>query len=361
MSVAQRRLRVVVCGTTFGRVYLRGLALLPECYEVAGILARGSRHSVEIARQYGVPLYTGLDQLPDEGIDAACVVVRSAVVGGGGGDLALALLERGLHVLQEHPVHHDEMAACLRMARRQGRVYRLNTFYPDVAPVSRFIAAARRIQALRQTIYVDAACSVQVLFPLVDILGQALGGLRPCSVWAAGQGEAAPFTMLGGLLSGVPLSLRVQNEMHPGDPDNHTHLLHRITIGGSGGALTLVDTHGPVSWSPRLHVGRDAEGILQMFSGDESLALPSTSILGPSVAPSFDAVFTQEWPEAMARALRRFHCAILDGDADPAHAQYHLGVCRVWQDIGQCLGPVRLVSPPPPAPLSAAALAEGIL
>lgn len=364
-----RRLRVLVCGTTFGRIYLRGLALLPYIFELAGILARGSAHSAATARALGVPLYTSADDLPDGGIDAACVVVRSAVVGGSGSELARALLERGIHVLQEHPVHHDELAACLRTAQRSGCIYRLNGFYPDVEPVARFIRLARLALARREAVYVDAACSVHVLYPLVDILGQALGGFRPWSFGRVAEMErneaeekreeerknrpAPPFLSLSGTLAGIPLSLRVQNQIDPGDPDNHTHVLHRIVLGTSGGALTLTDTHGLVLWSPRLHVGRD-DGVLDLSGSGGTMDLPSTSIVGPAGAASYGAVFTDLWPRAIARALSRFHEAILAGTRDARIGQHHLTACRVWQDIGNRIGPARIVSPPAPVPLSLA-------
>lgn len=355
------RLRVLVCGTTFGRLYLRGLALLPDAFELVGILARGSAHSVEIARAHGVPLYTDVAQLPTSGIDVACVVVRSGVVGGIGADLALALLEKGIHVLQEHPVHHDELTECLRMARRVGCLYRLNSFYPDVAPVARFIQLARQVLTVRNAVYLDAACSIHVLYPLVDILGQAMGGLRPWSFPpSVDRDETAPFIALNGTLAGIPLSLRVQNQIDPIDPDNHTHLLHRIVLGTDGGTLTLTDTHGLVLWSPRLYVGRTEGGVLDMFGSEGDMALPSTSIAGTADAPTFNAIFTDLWPLSIARALERFHTAVLGGGDDVRISQYHLATCRVWQDLGKTLGPAGLISHPVPRPLAFSEIGEGV-
>lgn len=350
MTASTRRLRVLVCGTTFGRVYLRGLALLPDAFELVGILGRGSAHSAQVAQAHGVPLYTDVAQLPPGGVDVACVVVRSAVVGGEGAALALALLEKGIHVLQEHPVHHDELAACLQTARRLGCMYRLNSFYPDVEPVARFIHLARQVLAVREAAYVDAACSVHVLYPLVDILGQVLGGLRPWS-FAPEQRGGGPFTSLEGVLGGVPLSLRVQNQMDARDPDNHTLVLHRIVLGTSGGTLTLTDTHGLVLWSPRLHVER-RDGVLDMFAADGIMAAPSTSIVGPCEAASFHGVFTDLWPHSIARSLKRFHAAVVGGSDDPRLSQFHLTACRIWQELGNRLGPVQLISPPTPRPLA---------
>lgn len=351
------RLRVVVCGTTFGQVYLRGVASLPDHFELAGILARGSVHARDCARRHGVPLYTAVEQLPAQGVDLACVVVRAGVVGGVGTELALALLARGIHVLQEHPLHHDEVAACLRAARLAGCRYRINSFYPDVAPVVRFVDAARRALALREAVYVDAACSVHVLYPLVDMLGQALGALRPWSfALQPASGYGGPFTCIDGRIGGVPLTLRVQNQLDPADPDNHTQLLHRIALGTSGGTLTLSDTHGHVLWHPRMHLERRDDGVLDLTAEDAATALPVGSLLGPAETPTFGAVFRELWPRAIARALLRMHAAIGSDSGEAALNQYTLASCKAWQELGALLGPTRPIAASTPHPLAAEAL-----
>ncbi|MYX22215.1 Gfo/Idh/MocA family oxidoreductase, partial [Streptomyces sp. SID8380] len=137
-------MRVLVCGTNFGRFYAEAVRARPG-FVLAGVLSRGSAASRALAERHGVPHHTEVGTLPDD-IDLACVAVGSTISGGEGTELALALLDRGVHVLQEHPVHLDEMTRCLRLARRRGVHYRVNTHYPHVAPVRRFLAAARRLR-----------------------------------------------------------------------------------------------------------------------------------------------------------------------------------------------------------------------
>ncbi len=291
--------RVVVCGTKFGQIYLSALEEGP--FELTGILARGGARSAAYARAYGVPLLTDPDQVPDLA-DLACVVVRAGVVGGEGSELAEALLTRGVHVLQEHPLHPDELARCLRAARAASAVHHVNTLYVHLEPVRRFIEAARRLRGLQQPLYVDAACSVHVAYALFDILGRALGGLRPWAFGAPAQGApGAPFSCLAGTIAGVPLTLRVQNQIAPNDPDAHLHLLHRITLGTEGGNLTLVNTHGPLVWSPRMYVGRDADD--RFATGEDHLRLPSATLLGPEQAPTFQEIVGSLWPSGVRRAL----------------------------------------------------------
>jgi len=352
-------LRAVVCGTTFGRMYLAALARPASPAALAGILARGSDRSVALARRYGVPLYRKVDELPDD-VDLACVAVRGAVLGGTGGDLTTELLSRGVHVLQEHPVHHDELAAALRLARRQGLVYRLNDHYPHLPAVRRFVAAAHALYRYGPPRYVDAATSIHVAYALVDLLGTALPALRPWAFadpvhWTSalrGLTDAAPpLRAIDGVIGGVPLTLRVHNELDPADPDNHTHLLHRVTIGTDHGNLTLLNTHGPVVWSPRLHVtdytDRDAVG-----PDDPHLGLASAATIGDPDGPAFADVIGTQWPDAIAATIASFASAVRSSEDPLRLGQYHLTVTRIWQDLTARLGQPDMITSAAPHPLT---------
>lgn len=371
-DLADRKLRVVVCGTTFGQVYLEGLrGELPDL-ELAGVFARGSERSQRCAERCGVPLFTDLDDLPED-VDAACVVIRSGLLGGRGAELARELMARGIHVIQEHPLHHDELAACLREARARGVVYQLNSFYPHVETVRRFIASARELFRRQRPLYADAACGFQLAYSLLDILGQALGGVRP---WSIGEPPPlpeevrrlndlgdAPFRSVDGVIAGIPLTLRVQNQMDPGDPDNHAHLDHRITFGTEGGNLSLLNTHGPVVCSCRPHYPHEPRdpASLPHFAGAEEEELPSALVLGQGEAPGFHDIFRSVWPPAIRRALLELRRAIIDGEDPLRRGQYHLTLCLLWQDLTARFGPPELLRRDLPRAFSAedvAAIAE---
>lgn len=330
--------RIVVCGSTFGQVYLKGVHR--GGYTLAGILSRGSKASQVQAERWQVPLYTSVADLPSD-VDVACVVVRSGVLGGHGTDLAVELLERGIDVVQEQPVHSHEVARCLRV---RGTRYLLNSFYVHLAPVRAFLRLARSLLARRRALFVDAACGVQVSYPLVDILGRALGGLRPWSFTAVAD-EGAVFRSLHGQLAGVPLTLRVQNQLDPADPDNHAHLLHRVSIGTDGGVLTLADTHGPVVWSPRLHVPRDGDGALILDGDGVDPALGASEVVTTEPPASFARLLDEVWPDGVAVAIGELL-------GIPPHPQYQLTTCRVWEDLGRTLGHPHSIDAPAPRPLS---------
>ncbi|MBF6175178.1 Gfo/Idh/MocA family oxidoreductase [Nocardia blacklockiae] len=351
--------KVVVCGTAFGRVYLRAVHEDPEV-ELAGVVSRGSAASAGYAKTYGVPHYIGVDELPDD-IDIACVAVRAGAAGGDGAKLAQRLLSRGVHVLQEHLLHPDELADCLRTARDHGVRYRLNAFYPHLPAVRLFLTAAEILRERGRPLHVDAAAGGQVAYSLLDIIGRAVGGLRPWAVAdpaprpadiAALADSPQPYTHLDAVIGGVPVSLRVQNQIHPGDPDNHALLLHRLAIAFEGGVLSLADTHGPVLWSPRLHTGRDATGRLVMGGpGTERLDVPSTEILGPAAAPTFRTVFAEVWPGSVRIALGELRFDIADPRRSAAAAQWAATVTALWQRLTTALGPPELIRPPAPEPV----------
>jgi thiazolinyl imide reductase len=302
-----------------------------------------------------VPLFTDPAQLGDD-VEAACVVVRSGFLGGRGTELAQALLAPGIHVLQEHPVHHDELAACLREARRRGVVYQLNSFYVHLEPVRRFLAAGRELLARQAPLWVDASCGFQVGYALLDILGAALGTLSPWrfadpvqqpSVHAPPGGGPPAFRSLDGAIGGVPVTLRIQNQLDASDPDNFAHLLHRVALGTEGGNLMLVSTHGPIIWSdrPRIPRGvRDPSGH-PLFEEEafEEEAEATSRVLGPAAAPSHQTIFTSLWPEGVRVALAGLRRAILEGTDPLERGQYHLALCRMWQEVAARLGPPDLV------------------
>ncbi|MFD8535283.1 Gfo/Idh/MocA family oxidoreductase [Streptomyces rubrogriseus] len=345
--------RVLVCGTNFGRFYAEAVHRRPG-YAPAGILSRGSAASRACAERLGVPHYTDVADLP-AGIDAACVAVSSAISGGQGTELARALMDRGIHVLQEHPVHLTELTDNLTHARRRGVQYRLNTHYPHVAPVRDFVDAARRLVAQQRPLFVDAATPVHLMHPLVDVLGRAMGTLRPWRFADPAPLPAdigpQPFRTLHGMLAGVPLTLRVHHQLDPSDRDNHALHWHRISIGTEGGVLTLADTHGPVLWSPRLHVGRDADRRFVLDGpGTGHLGLGTTAVVGTT--GTFRTVFSDLWPEAVGHALDGLRAAVEQGGDALRAGQYDLAVCRIWTDLAARLGPPDIVRPATPRPLA---------
>lgn len=335
--MTRKKLRTVVCGSTFGQFYLEALKLLPTEFELAGLLAKGSKRSENCARYYGTKLYTEASQLPDD-IDLACVVLRSGVMGGKGTELSLRLLERGIHVIQELPMHHKDMAACLKAAHQKNVLFQTGDFYVHLPAVKRFVACAKVMLERQNALYIDAAFASQVSYPLMHIFLEALPSIRP---WQTGtvSRDAGPFQVLTGTVGKIPVILRVHNEVDPDDPDNHLHLLHRITIGCEGGSLTLTDTHGPVIWQPRLHIPENLNVLGDLAGAHiDHMLESSTEILGISSPANYRDILTRQWPRAIASDLSLVREMILGNVNAAMRAQQELLCSRQWQEMTAALG-----------------------
>ncbi len=350
-----RPLSAIVCGTGFGQVYLEAFRTPELPVRLAGILARGSDRSRACAEHYQVPLYTDPDEVPAD-VDLACVVVRGGLLGGHGSDLACRLMAHGLHVLQEHPVHHDELAQCLRAARAHRVAYRLTAFYPHLEPVRRFLGAARELLDRRRATYLDATCGFQVGYALLDILATAVGRIQPASLVTGPDGDS-PFRTLTGVVGGVPATVRIQHQLDPADPDGGALLLHRITLGSDAGDLTLVSTTGPLVFAARPRIpsqarAPSAEPLFASWIGDRH-ETPYWTLLGPLCGPEHATVFGSLWPRAAAYTVAQFADEIATG-ADPLRAgAHHLELCKLWQAMAAALGTPAAVGRDVWQPLSA--------
>jgi thiazolinyl imide reductase len=238
-----------------------------------------------------------------------------------------------------------------------------------VSPVQRFITLARELVRRQRPMFVDAMCAFQVAYTLFDILGRVFDGARPWgfaalpelpAALAQRSGDEHPYRSLDGVFAGVPLTLRMQNELVPADPDNYSHLFHRITIGTEGGHLTLVNTHGPVLWSPRPHMAADMRDLVRFDqSAAAHLELPSVEPLSELSAPSYVEILGQLWPEGAAEAIRDLWRAVESG-VDPARdGQYHLTLTRLTKEATDRFGPVRLLRRDEPHILGGADLLGG--
>jgi thiazolinyl imide reductase len=363
--------RVLVCGTRFGQAYLAALLDEPAGCRPAGILARGSARSQRLAAALGVPLYRRIEELPAR-LEIACVALRSRAFGGPGTDLAKALLARGLHVLQEHPVTAGEIADLIRTARAAGVCYQVSSGYGHGPAARAFIDYLRRWPAERRPHYLALTTSSQLLFSSLDILGRVLGGLDDLAVagpaaWpdeavgAAALG-AEPFRLLLGQLRGVPLTLQLQAYLDPRDPDHHSLVQHRIVAGAPEGSLELCSSFGPVVWSRAVHLpdyADDAAGAAFLGgagtrAADPALGRPCVLTLAEPDATTLAAILAEAYPAMIAGSLAELVAAIEGGPAAaPFQTEGYLqDLARAWQTVLRQAGPLtELALAPPAAPV----------
>jgi pyochelin biosynthesis protein PchG len=317
----------VVVGATFGAVYADALSGKGSPVELIGIVGAGGPRSRALATRLGLPLHTALDDVPP--VDTAVVVVRSTVVGGTGSRISARFLERGSHVLQEQPVHGDELIDLSRIAARHGVGYGVNDFYSSVRPVRRFVAAARLLSARSPIRYAQARCAVQVSYPLFTLLAQVIPRLTPARVDRS-PAPATPFATVRLTLDDVPIDLHIDNHLCADDPDNHLRLLHDMILGTDAGELVLTHTHGPTRWRPR-------------WSGAGS-TLTVSQPGGCETEPTVAEIRTELWPEAVRTAVATF--------VDTVHSKRNplsqrvIRAAGLWSQVTATLGAPALFPAP---------------
>ncbi len=338
----QGRPRAIVIGATFGAVYAEALAAPQSPVELVGVVSTGSVASAELAGRLGVPLYTSLDSLPR--VDVAFVVVRSGVVGGDGAQLCEQLLARGIHVMQEQPVHADEILSLLRVAKANSAVYAVNDFYSRVAPMRQFISAAKALDKAARIRYVHARSSIHVAYPLFTVLSAVVGPLTPARIMVPGLPEDSQSSFVVGrlVLGDVVVDLLIQNELCANDPDNHARLMHVITVGSDAGELVLAHTHGSTRWHPRPHTAAGATDV------------PIAEPVGIDYEPTTVQVRNKLWPDAIRLAASDFIESVRGGRTPIS--QRFVRATRLWSDFTSAMGPATLIDPEPPIRVCASEL-----
>lgn len=336
------KVKTLICGSTFGQFYIEALKLLKEDFEIVGLFAHGSERSHQCAKNYNIQLYTDIKELPDD-IDLACVVVRSRAIGGRGTDLAVQFLEKGIHVIQEQPIHPKDLEMCYRTARKHNVCFQTGNLYPNLVSVRRFIVCANALNKIKPPVYINASFCPQVSYPAVDILAQSLPSIRAWDVHMISK-DCGPFEVLSGTLGNIPITLEYHNEINPKDPDNYMHLLHNIVFVYESGRLTLEDTFGPLIWNPRMHIP------IKLYDrGDiggeypEYLDENSMEILGDYKNSSFKKNITKGWPSAIAKDLLSIKDLILKNKNANQKAQQELLCSRQWSRLTKIMGYAQLL------------------
>jgi yersiniabactin synthetase, thiazolinyl reductase component len=353
MSTTQKK-RLLIAGAKFGEIYLNAFLRDQPDFELAGLLAKGSQRAQQLAKAFAIPLFTSVEQVPDT-IDIACVVVRSTVVGGMGSTLAKSLLERGIHVVQEHPLHPDDITLLQQVAEQHHCNYWVNSFYPFTPAGHCWIESAHRVSGrvgAQQGCFAQLTTSRQLLYSALDLLLQATGAQQATAELLNTDDDA--FHLLRVALPGCSALLRLQTYLDPQEPDFHSLVMHNISLGWPSGYLTLEASYGPVVWSSALYDPghhQRASSLYTTLQNDRQSYLRQAPSLQLHAGPQgWSDAFEVDGPAGVAHVLQslRRH---LDGEPAPAPFQpdYQRMLARLWQQILLLAGPAREqpCAPPP--------------
>lgn len=330
-----RKLNVIVCGTRFGQFYIEAMKHSEE-FELIGILSRGSQRSEKCTETYGVKMYGDINDLPDT-VDLACIVVPTSVMGGEGTNLAVKLMERGVHVLMEQPVHYQDLAECYRIAKRHNVRFTVGNLYLNLPAIKSFVQSAKYIMEREVPLYLNIDMATQVSFPLAHILVELFGNVQPWSIDHV-INDDTPFQVMTLTMKGIPVTIRAQNQVESRISDSYMHLMHQMTLGFNSGRLILTDTHGPVNWAPRMIVP-NALMIPYDLSDDESLEMTSCvyDTLISYENMNYKEILTEVWPSAILSDIRR---GVLNTQSLSMmkEGQKVMQASQLWRDIMGAFG-----------------------
>jgi len=246
---SMKRLRVLVCGTNYGRIYRAAIQRAPREFELVGILARGSARSLELSRKSGVPLYREVEHLPGD-IDIAC-----AAMGISGEGVVLRLLEQGIHVLCEHPHGPAFMETAKRIAAQHDVSFHINGHFAGLEAASAFIKHCNLERRVAAPVFLDAVATDRSLYGALDILRRVTKTFEPTEF--AALDRKPPFTLVRASVDGVPTTLQFQHSGTEGrmalkDGDPRYIVDFRLAVGFPHGVLSMLSIAGPVIWNNNL-------------------------------------------------------------------------------------------------------------
>ncbi len=306
---------VLICGTNYGRTYLEAAQLRPDTYIVRGILARGSERSTTLAGESRLPLYTSVSQVPDF-IDIACVVVGSSVEG-----VVTGLLNRGIHILAEHPQRPETLKLDLDKAAKQNLCLHVNPHFSDLtAPVAFIRHCGERLQESEPRM-IQVIAADRALYGTLDLIHQSFGSLSTLRL--DGVDTKGEFIVIDGTFGRSSLSLWLQsardgNHRIP-DGSSRYSVDMRVAIVFGTGTLSLLSLAGPVIWNDNL--------------------LQSTDSTKPIWDRVYEAVETrvalyEQRIRANVVALDRLRRQIETGCVPPSQSPgVLLEISQVWEDV----------------------------
>lgn len=332
-----QRIKTIVCGSTFGQYYIDALQKYNEIFELTGLFARGSERSIELARKNGILLYASIDEIP-KGVKLACVVIRSEGVGGEGCALAIKLMKKGIHVIQEQPVYKANLIECYKVAKKYGVIYNIGNLYVQLPEIQRFINTAKKISTLDSLKYMSLMFCTQVAYPALAILTEAIpyfNEWRNLSVKKCN----GPFDIITGMAGNIPMTVEFNNQINPQTPDDFMHILHKFSLFFGSGTLNLVDTFGPVAWRPRIYT--------EMYGREDKLDYRlneiSFALLSEYEEKKIRQIFKTEWSDAIGLEMLEMKNQIENMKLDSVKAQKDLLVAKLWEDLYHISGYANLV------------------
>lgn len=329
--------RVIVCGSRFGQFYIEALKNMYDV-EIIGLLANGSERSIECASYYKLTLFTNVESLPNN-IDFACVAIGSSVFGGNGVYLAKKLLERGINVLFEQPIHIKEISELYNMSISTNTKFGIGNLYNNLPAVKNFILNAEIANRIIQPSYIMIDLNTQLSYPVSGIMKQIL---KDTTVIKENYKytEESYCNILSMNVNKTEVCVRAFNEMGKENLDSNMRMLFSMVLGYPSGRLILSSPLGPVLWEQSPNIPQ-IDLVLGLLDNEvsEGCNKPWISNLFESDIHNKSYIYRNIWIEAIKEDLRSFAFEEKsDRQVYDIKIQDELEIAMLWQKIMGNLG-----------------------
>ena len=297
--------KAIVCGTRFGQFYIEALKNIQDV-ELIGILANGSERSIKCAEYYKLKLFTSIESLPKD-IDFACIAIGSSVFGGDGIYIAKELLNRGVNVIFEQPIHSREISELYNMSILTNGKFNVGNLYNNLPAVKSFLLNANIASKIDQPSYIMIDLNTQLSYPVSGIIKKILKDTVEIKEnYKYIEGESC-CNILSINIGKTEVIIKAFNEIGSENLDTDMRMLFSMTVGYSSGRLILSSPLGPVLWEQAPNVPK-IDLIPRFLEGNdnEGCSKPWISILYGGDRYNKSYIYRNLWVEAITEDLKEF-------------------------------------------------------
>ncbi|SHM60379.1 Gfo/Idh/MocA family oxidoreductase [Ruminococcus flavefaciens] len=333
-----KKLKAVVCGAGFGQFYMEALSRMKDRIELVGLVAKGSEKSIKCAEVYEIPLFTSKDQIPED-IDIAFVILRSAMLGGAANEYTEFFFNRGVHVLQEFPIHPDDVRNNFRKARKNAVCFHVGDFYLHLPQIRKFTEYVKRLNEICPPSHIQMSLAAAVSMPALMMLRDMLPSANKMELKCVSDNET-PFQVILGNIDGVPVTAEIHNEVNTDDPDSAMYLLQAFNVIYETGRLSLQDPLGDIFWYPKIKssVSRYSSGAAAREADKDSGLKDGAVSLSFYGAQAAEKGTNEIWVQAIISDIEEMLEGITDKAAYMRYSQKTMTGTAQWESFNKLIG-----------------------
>ena len=250
-------------------------------------------------------------------------------MGGEGIQLSKELLQKGISVLHEQPIHYKELKECYVIAKKQKCFMGVSNLYRYIDATQSFIDLVNHLKKEEYVEYINVECGHQILYSVLSILFDLTDYARPFVIEQVIT-DIGPFDILYCRINDIPCILKIHNEVNSDDPDNFFYLFYKMQVGFKSGELQLEDPAGPILWYSRFVIPPDFN-----YEEKNCKEFDKSNVVIISEGSKYYDIFWNKWGEAIIKQV------VIAGDYiiyDKAYIQKQLYQSKQWHEVMKNIG-----------------------